>query len=76
MSSINVSVKLSCPDCGNESFDLDTEAREAGNYVGAVCTECSRPMTADDIERCQLEAVKNAAQGIIMDRFKRNKRIR
>lgn len=68
---INVSVKLSCPDCGNESFEIDSEARDRGDYEGAICASCGHTMTADDVVACEVKSVKDAADDFIRNSLKR-----
>ncbi|WP_414843175.1 ECs_2282 family putative zinc-binding protein [Limnobaculum sp. M2-1] len=52
-------VQFSCPDCGNQTFKFDAKIGSLDNLHGAVCNNCGREVTKDDVIAHGRNIVKN-----------------
>ena len=54
---MEIDVRILCPDCGNESFEVQDRSNPPYSYAGSVCGRCGYVVTA-----AYIEAVISAAQ--------------
>ncbi|WP_412479893.1 ECs_2282 family putative zinc-binding protein [Azonexus sp. IMCC34839] len=69
------SAAIECPQCGNKTFKLSAEKHAKGEFDGAVCIDCGRVISEDDIRAKAIDVAENEirsmASRILGDVFKK-----
>ena len=61
-------IPFSCPQCNGEAFKVATEVKRLEDFNGAVCADCGRTITEEDIKHRAAQIARKSITDAIKGR--------